>query len=199
MKKSFSFSVLALSTAIACFSLPTPAIAQADPKLEWATKVVALQQGPELERLVDQLADSTTQELMQNWSPKLEATVPADRQQRVKEQLNVELKKYFDDVSAVIAGKVNKVSSGALVPAYMEKFTLEELKQVAAFFESPAIKKYQAIAPELGNIFVRQLIEASRTEVSARGKQFDDAATKILGSNDAKPAPAAKGKAPVKK
>ena len=199
MKKSFSFSVLALSTAIACFSLSTPAIAQADPKLEWATKVVALQQGPELERLVDQLADSTTQELMQNWSPKLEATVPADRQQRVKEQLNVELKKYFDDVSAVIAGKVNKVSSGALVPAYMEKFTLEELKQVAASFESPAIKKYQAIAPELGNIFVRQLIEASRTEVSARGKQFDDAATKILGSNDAKPAPAAKGTAPVKK
>ena len=199
MKKSFNFSVLALSTAIACFSLSTPANAQADPKLEWATKVVSLQQGPELERLVDQLADSTTQELMQNWSPKLEATVPADRQQRVKEQLNVELKKYFDDVSAVIAGKVNKVSSGALVPAYMEKFTLEELKQVAAFFESPAIKKYQAIAPELGNIFVRQLIEASRTEVSARGKQFDDAATKILGSNDAKPAPAAKGKAPVKK
>ena len=199
MKKSFSFSVLALSTVIACFSLSTPAIAQADPKLEWATKVVALQQGPELERLVDQLADSTTQELMQNWSPKLEAIVPADRQQRVKEQLNVELKKYFDDVSAVIAGKVNKVSSSALVPAYMEKFTLEELKQVAAFFESPAIKKYQAIAPELGNIFVRQLIEASRTEVGARGKQFDDAATKILGSNDAKPAPAAKGKAPVKK
>jgi len=199
MKKSFSFSVLALSTAIACFSLSTPANAQADPKLEWATKVVALQQGPELERLVDQLADSTTQELMQNWSPKLEATVPADRQQRVKEQLNVELKKYFDDVSAVIAGKVNKVSSGALVPAYMEKFTLEELKQVAAFFESPAIKKYQAIAPELGNIFVKQLVEATRVEVSARGKQFDDAATKILGSTDAKPAPAAKGKAPVKK
>lgn len=199
MKTSLRFSALALSTAIACFSFSTAASAQADPKLEWATKVVALQQGPELERLVDQLADSATQELLQDWSPKVEATVPADKQQRVKEQLNGELKKYFDDVSAVIGGKVNKVSSDALVPAYMEKFTLEELKQVAAFFESPAIKKYQAIAPELGNTFVKQLVEATRVEVSARGKQFDDAATKILGPTDAKPAPAAKGKAPVKK
>lgn len=200
MKQAMSFAALAAGTAIACLSmLSTLANAQADPKLEWATKVVALQQGPELERLVDQLADSTTQELLQNWSPKLEATVPADKQQRVKEQLNVELKKYFDDVSAAIGAKVNKVSSEALVPAYMEKFTLEELKQVAAFFESPAIKKYQAVTPELGNAFLTKLVDATRAEVVARGKQFDDVAAKILGSTDAKPAPAAKGKAPVKK
>ncbi len=200
MKQAMSFAALAAGTAIACLSmLSTLANAQADPKLEWATKVVALQQGPELERLVDQLADSTTQELLQNWSPKLEATVPADKQQRVKEQLNVELKKYFDDVSAAIGAKVNKVSSEALVPAYMEKFTLEELKQVAAFFESPAIKKYQAVTPELGNAFLAKLVDATRAEVVARGKQFDDVAAKILGSTDAKPAPAAKGKAPVKK
>ena len=200
MKQAMSFAALAAGTAIVCLSmLSTLANAQADPKLEWATKVVALQQGPELERLVDQLADSTTQELLQNWSPKLEATVPADKQQRVKEQLNVELKKYFDDVSAAIGAKVNKVSSEALVPAYMEKFTLEELKQVAAFFESPAIKKYQAVTPELGNAFLTKLVDATRAEVVARGKQFDDVAAKILGSTDAKPAPAVKGKAPVKK
>ena len=200
MNKSLKVLALAVSTAIVGIAFSPLATAQADPKLEWATKVVVLQQGPELERLVDQLADSTTQELMQNWAPKLEATVPAKQQQRVKEELNGELKKYFDDVSVAIGGKVKKVSADALIPAYMEKFTLEELKQVAAFFESPAIKKYQAIAPELGNTFVKQLVEATRPEVIARAGKFDQAAAKILGSAEPKAAPAAaKSKAPVKK
>ena len=153
-----------------------------DPKREWAVKVVSLQQGPELDRLVDQLADSTTQQLLANWRPKLQANVPAARLPQVTEQLNAELKKYFEDVSRVIGGKVTKVSTDALVPAYMERFTLEELKQIASFFESPAIKKYQAAAPELGSVFVTQLVEATRDDVNARMKSFDSAADKIIGS-----------------
>lgn len=167
-----------------------------DPKIELATKVVALQQGPELDRLVQQLSGGATQELIASWGPKLEASVPKAKQQKASEDLNVELKKYSEDTSKLIGRQVGKVSADTLVPAYAERFSLEELKQIAAFFESPAIKKYQSSAPELGNIFVQKLIEASRPEVVARAKQFDEVAVKIVGSA---PAPAASGKAPVKK
>lgn len=175
-----------------------------DPKLEWATKAVALQQGPELERLVGQLADSATQDILQNWGPKLQSDVPPARMEQAKEGLNAELKKYFDDVSRTINGKVAKVSTNALIPAYMERFSLDELKQLVAFFESPAIKKYQSSAPELGNLFVKQLIEETQADVIARARQFDDAATKIIGAAPAPRTPAAgpaadKSKPPVKK
>ena len=168
----------------------------ADPKVELATKVVALQQGPELDRLVQQLSGGATQELIASWGPRLEASVPKAKQQKASEDLNVELKKYSEDTSALIGKQVSKVSADTLVPAYAEKFSLEELRQIAAFFESPAIKKYQSTAPELGNIFVQKLIEASRPDVMARAKQFDDAAVKIVGSA---PAPSTPGKAPAKK
>jgi uncharacterized protein len=195
MKKAIYSLAVAGTLASALFS--AVALAQtADPKTEWATKVVALQQGPELDRLVQQLSGGATQELIASWGPKLEASVPKAKQQKASEDLNVELKKYSEDANKLIAKQVSKVSTDTLVPAYMEKFTLEELKQLVAFFESPAIKKYQTTAPELGNIFVQKLIEASRTDVMARAKQFDDAAVKIVGSS---PAPAAPGKAPAKK
>lgn len=168
----------------------------ADPKVELATKVVAIQQGPELDRLVQQLSGGATQELIASWGPKLDASVPKAKQQKASDDLNVELKKYSDDANKLISRQVSKVSAETLVPAYVEKFSLEELKQLLAFFESPAIKKYQSTAPELGNLFVQNLIEASRSDVMARAKQFDDAATKIVGSS---PAPAAPGKAPAKK
>lgn len=197
MKKLFT------ALAIASFALCTVSHAQTvDPKLEWA-KRVAVQQGPELERLVRQLAEGSAQDILQTWGPKLQSEVPKARLQQATDELNAELKKYFDDITKVISGKVNKSSTDALIPAYMEKFTLDELKQLAAFFESPAIKKYQAAAPELGNVFVKQLIETSRADVLARGKQFDDVATKIVGSApkpNAGPAVSSdKSKAPIKK
>jgi hypothetical protein len=169
------------------------AFAQApDAKLDWATRVVALQQGPELQRLVAQLADGATQEILQNWGPKLQANVPQARREKARDELNAELKAYYEDVSKIINGKVVQVSNSALIPAYVERFSLDELKQIAAFFESPVIKKYQAAAPELGGLFVKELVEATRVAVTARAQQFDDKAIKIVGSAPATKAPAKK-------
>jgi len=174
---------LIISLALAGLAF-TPALQAetANPKTELAAKVVKLQQGPELDRLVSQLAGSTTQELVANWGPKLEANVPKANQQKASEALNTELKKYSEDTTKLIAKQVTKVSTDVLVPAYAERFTLEELQQIAAFFESPAIKKYQANSPELGNLFVEKLIDSSRADVLARAKQFDAAALKIVGA-----------------
>ncbi|MHB1250488.1 MAG: DUF2059 domain-containing protein [Polaromonas sp.] len=170
-------------TGLASFAFAAAVHAQTpDPKTEWATKVVTLQQGPELDRLVTRLASSTAQDLIDKWGPRLEANVPKAKQQKVSDEINTELKKYAEDTKELIGKQISKVSADVLVPAYTERFTLEELKQIAAFFESQAIRKYQANSPELGTIFVQKLLEASRQDVDARIKQFDDAALKIVGT-----------------
>jgi hypothetical protein len=195
----YRLTAAAFAGALSLASLAFTGASQAqgvDPKQEWAAKVVALQQGPELDRLVEQLAASTTQDLLQNWGPKVQA-LPAAGQEQVKDQLNAELKKYTDDVAGVISGKVAAASKDALVPAYAERFTLDELKQIAAFFESPAIKKYQSSAPELGNVFIQKLVESTRADVATRADKFNEAATKIIGSAP-KAAPAGKSKPPAK-
>jgi hypothetical protein len=186
---------LITALAIAGMACAATVHAQTDPKTELAKKVVALQQGPELDRLVGQLAGSTAQELIVKWGPQLEKNVPKAKQAKASEDLNVELKKYAEDTGNLIGKQVGKVSADSLVPAYVERFTLEELQQLAAFFESPAVKKYQAAAPELGSVFVQKLVEASRADVVARIKQFDDVAVKIVGTS---PAPGA-AKPPAKK
>ena len=193
MKKLFTQIILAGTICFVCASA-VQAQSIADPKTEWALKVVTLQQGPELDRLVAQLAESAAQELIANWGPKLDSNVPKAKLKQATDDLNAELGKYAQDTNKLIAKHVSKVSTEVLVPAYADRFTLDELKQLAAFFESPAVKKYQAAAPELGNIFVQKLVETSRTEVVARGRQFDDAALKIVGA-----APAAGAKVAPKK
>ena len=164
----------------------------ADPKLEWATKVVALQKA-DLDGLVNQLAGTAAQDILAGWAPRFEASVPKARQAKATEEFNAELSKFATDANSIISAKIAQANSEALVPAYMERFSLDELKQLAAFFESPVIKKYKTATPELVDVFVKKLVASTQPEIQARAKQFDVAAAKIVGAAPAAPAaPAAK-------
>ncbi|MDO9359009.1 MAG: DUF2059 domain-containing protein [Polaromonas sp.] len=191
MKKLFS------SLLIAGCVVATSSHAQtADPKLEWATKVVAVQQA-DLEGLVAQLAGTAAQDLTNAWGPRFQANVPKARQAKATEDFNAELSKFATDANKIILAKVSQANSEALIPAYMERFTLDELKQLAAFFESPVIKKYKAATPELVDVFIKKLVASTQPEIQARASQFDAAAAKIVGAAPA--APAAPAARPQKK
>jgi hypothetical protein len=167
--------------------MPQAPLLASNPKLEWATKVVALQQGPDMERLVAQLASGTTRDMISSWQPRLQAIAVKSRLPKATEELNAELQKYSDEVSQIIRSKIEKVGTEALVPVYMERFNVDELQQLAAFLGSPVVRKYQAIAPELGALFTGKLVDASRTEVMARAKQFDEVALRIVGPSPTAP------------
>lgn len=183
MKKLSNSFIGALCFVVtSAFFLPRAHSQALDSRQEWASRVVNLQQGPELNRLIEQLAGSTTQDLIQNWGPKIDADVPAAKQASIRDALNLELQRYSDDVIRVISSKATMVSRDTLVSAYAERFTVDELKQIASFFDSPAIKKYQAATPELSNVFVQGLIDATRADVTARMTQFNESAGKIVSS-----------------
>ncbi len=184
---TFLIAAYAVSMGVAAQNAPA-----SSNKRTYAEHVVAAQQGAEMDRLIQQLAGSAVQPMLANWGPKLEANVPATRQKAAAEQLNGELNRLGDDAVGIIKSKVPAVSSGSLVDAYLSKFTEDELRQLDAFFSAPVIKKYQTLAPELGNLMVEKLIESSRGEIQARSAQFDEAARKIVGPDKAA-APKASG------
>jgi hypothetical protein len=166
--------------------------ANVDPKLEWATKVVALQQA-DLDSLVGQLVGTAAQDIVAGWAPRFDSSVPKARQAKATEEFNAELAKFAEDANKIISAKVGQTNSESLIPAYMERFTLDELRQLAAFFESPVIRKYKTATPELVDVFVKKLVAGTQADIQARAKQFDVAASKIVGSAPAAPAtPAAK-------
>lgn len=182
MKKLLTVLLLAGCT----FSAASQAQAT-DPKLEWAVKVVALQQA-DLDGLVGQLVSTTAQDIVADWAPRFDSAVPKARQAKATEEFNAELAKFAADANKIITSKVGQANSEALIPAYMERFSLDELKQLAAFFDSPVIKKYKTATPELVDVFVKKLVTSTQPDILARAKQFDVAATKIVGSAPAAPA-----------
>ena len=159
----------------------TPAAnANASAKLELAAKLVALQRGPDMERMVFQLTSSAVQPVIAKWAPELES-MPKAKIEKAREQLNAELKTLGDTTRKLIDTQMAKSADSALLPAYLERFSEEEMKQLLAMFESPIYKKYQSLAPELGNLWVKDVVDNTRSAVEDSAKAFDVVAAKIVG------------------
>jgi hypothetical protein len=180
-------------TAPAAVAATPPAAAAADNKQALAAKLVALQRGPEMERMVFQLTSSVVQPAIQRWAQKLE-TLPAAKQEKARDQLNAELKAHGDSVRKLIEDQMAKSADSMLQTAYLERFSESEMTQLVALFESPAFKKYQTMAPELGDLWIKDVISNSRAAVLDKDKAFDAKATSIFGAEPAEKKPAPKKK-----
>jgi len=161
----------------------TPATSVATPptanQRELAAKLVALQRGPEMERMALQLTSSAVQPVISKWAPKLE-NMPKANQEKARDLLNTELKTLGDSTRTLIDAQMDKSADSTLLPAYIERFTEAEMKQLIVLFESPAFKKYQTAAPELGNVWIKDVVDNSRASVEEKIKAFDVIAAKIV-------------------
>jgi uncharacterized protein len=161
----------------------------ADVKRDLAVRIIAAQEGAEMNRMLEQIAASAAQQLVGKWNPAL-GSMPADKRQKAAASLDAELKKFNDDALKLITTQAVKVRGDALASSYAEKFSEEELKQLLALMEAPAFKKYQTLAPELGNVYLKGIVDGTRNAVESRGKAFDTAAAKIVGAPPAASNPA---------
>lgn len=159
----------------------------AESKKSLAERIVKAQQGAEFDRMLQQLANSTTPGLIDAAGPRLENAVPAAKRDAARTQLNDALVAYTTDVTALLKSRALVLTSKTLVPAYEERFSIEELRALAAFFESEANRKYQQAAPEFGNKLVQALVQDSRKAVEDKGAAFVKKADEILVKNGAPP------------
>lgn len=168
----------ALACSLLCMA--PAAAAQDAAKKELATRIVNLQKAQDMDALVAQLAGSANKVVVNTWLPKLDK-LPAAKQKAAADQLDIELKKFNEENVRTIKAKNEKISLEVLVPAYAEKFSADELKQLVAFLESPVIKKYYAANPQLANQLAQKLVEATSADVDAHIRNFDLRAAQIVG------------------
>ena len=152
-----------------------------DSKRELAQRAIAAQEGSEQQRLIAQLTGTAIGPLIARWNERI-GQMPAAKQDAAIKTLDAELKKYEADATQIITAQATKSKGDALVSAYAERFSEDELKQLVALMEAPIFKKYQSIAPELGNAYVKSIVDGARDRITQRSKAFDATAEKITGS-----------------
>lgn len=168
-----------------------------DEKKALAERIVKAQQGSEIDRMATGLAQRAAGAIVQDASLVLERQVPQANREAARKQMNEAMETYVKDTAAVIKAKTPVALSQNVVPLYVEKFSLDELKQMATFFESDVSKKYQHVTPELGQAMMQGIIKETEGQVNPKLKAFAGKLEEILVKSGAKKAdkPAAAPKA----
>jgi hypothetical protein len=186
--------ILALAAA-AC----TTVHAQSTPaKKEAVARILKVQQAG-MEGLARDLLAEPAEKLLQQAGNAV-ARLPADKQEAAARDVQAEARKFVDDNTALVRDRAIQLSPSTVGALLEEKFSAEELKQIADMLESPVFQRFQALGPQMQQALVQKLVTDTRPQIEPKLHALEDRVAKRLGVPPAnRAAPAANGKAPAKK
>lgn len=188
---------LALASALVC-TLVAPAVhAQSAAKKELINKLLTLQQ-PAFDAAARSITEQQPMQMAQAAQKVIMQNVPEDKRMAAAQAVDAELKKYVESAAPIIQASSNKLAAATMTPALDEKFTEEELRKLIAALESPELKKFQTLLPEMTDKLLDKIIADARPGVDPALNKAAANVRQILtnASGGGKAAPAAK---PAKK
>jgi hypothetical protein len=161
-----------------------------------------------MEQLSRNLAEQPARQLLSAAEPILRNQVPADKREAVAKQLQEDARKYVDEVTPIVRKRALELAKTMMQPAFEEKYSEEELKQLVSFFESPVFKKLQQTQPQMDQALGRALVDSVKDTIEPKARALQATMAKTLGveppagagapapTSAQPPAPAAKTKPP---
>ena len=169
-----------LGGACVAIGLAAGAAAQGNTKKELAQKVVQLQQA-ELELVARGLVERPAAQMMQEAGLALQRQVAPDKREAMGKAIEAEVKKYIDEAYPLVRERALRIAPTTIGAMLEEKMSEDELRQLVAWLESPANKKYQQIGPDMRNVFIQKVLNDARPVVDPKVQALDGRIRAILG------------------
>ncbi|HEY8047525.1 MAG TPA: hypothetical protein VIE63_00015 [Ramlibacter sp.] len=203
LKKTLFALTLLAAFAAQAQNAPLPATPSTNGgagKKELVARILRAQQAS-IEGLARQLAERPAAELMGNAMQFIAARVPKEKQEALAKDVQAEARKYADAAVPVVTKHALDLAPSTIGAVLEEKFSEDELRQIAGLLENPAVLKYQRLLPDMQQALGEKLVAETRPEVEPKVNAMEDAVTKKLGIPPAgAAAPAPQGaKPPAKK
>jgi len=107
-------------------------------------------------------------------------TVPADKQEATFKQIDAELKKYVEGALPAAKASANKAGKAVLAETLDKQFTETELRELVGILESPVLKKYQGLMPQLTGELEQKIATDARPALTPKVQASEAAIKKIL-------------------
>ena len=164
------------------FALPVMAVqAQSTPaKKALVARILKVQQLG-IEGMSRSMAERPAIALMDRAGPALTERVAADKREAVGKEIQADVKKYLDEAVPLVRDRAIKLAPTSIGTFLEEKFNEDELKQVAAFLESPAYNKYQQLSGDMQKVLLEKLLADTRGTIEPKVVALDQVVAKRLG------------------
>lgn len=191
--KLFAAATLLSCAPFIALAQATPAAASSPAKKELVNRILVQQQSG-----VDAVSRGMLQQpvsaLMQNAGAALQQ-MPADKREAAAKAIEADIKKFVDETAPMLRERATKLAPSTVGTLLEERFSEDELRQIAAWLESPTFKKYGQMAGDMQRALSEKLLAETRPTVEPRLIALEQNVRKHLGipaQAASKPAPAAK-------
>ena len=148
-------------------------------KKDLVQKALTLQQTG-IEGLGNQVAGQTANQVL-NAAGQVIARMPADKRELTANEIQAEVRKFFEDVAPGLRSSAVKLAPGVIGVAMEERFSEDELKTLVAWLESPVSKKFQQMVVETQQQLGQKLVADNRGTIEPKLKALEQSISKKLG------------------
>mgnify|MGYP000626705330 CR=1 FL=1 len=103
------------------------------------------------------------------------------RREAVARDIQADAKKYVDEAVPLVRDRALRLAPASIGSVLEEKFTEDELRQIASALESPAFAKFQQLGNEMQQAFIDKLLADTQPTIEPKVKVLEQSIARRLG------------------
>ena len=184
-------ALIPAATLVLLAALPAQAAEPSPAKKELIAKVISLQQGG-IDGIARSLVEQPAMALMQQAGMILLTRVAPEKREALAKEIQADVRKYVEEATPIVRERAQKAAPGVMGALLDERFTEDELKQLVAWLESPVVRRYQQMTPDIQKGMSEKLVADTRAAVEPKLQALDRNISTRLGVQPPASAPAKK-------
>ncbi len=174
MYKKLFLTALLVLPCLAAQAQSTPA------KKTLVARILKVQQVG-IEAIGRTLAERPALEMLDRAGEVLSARIAPEQREAISKDIQADVKAYLDDAVPLVRDRAVKLAPSTIGVVMEEKFSEEELRQIATYLESPAYNKYQQLGGDMQRSLLEKLLADTRSIVEPKINTLDQTVAKRLG------------------
>ena len=115
-----------------------------------------------------QMLQAPVADMMRQSEVLVKTRVPADKQQATMKDIALEANKFIEQEIPPLRASTHTIVQANVAPLLAQKFSQDELKQLAAILESPVLAKFESIVPELKKTVGENVAKADQAQIQPK-------------------------------
>ena len=184
MHKKFFITLALLAPVFAAQAqtpTPTPTPTQStSAKKALVARILKVQQ-PGIDGMSQAMAERPALAVLDRAGEVLVARIAPEKREAVGKDIQADVKKYLDEAVPLVRDRAAKLAPQTVGVLLEEKFSEDELKQLAAMLESPDYNKYQQLGSDMQKVLLDKLLADTRGVMEPKINALEQTVAKRLG------------------
>jgi hypothetical protein len=121
-----------------------------------------------------QMLQAPVADMMRQSELLVKTRVPVDKQEATMKDIAAEANKFMEQEVPPLRASTHAIVQARVAPLLAQKFSVEELKQLASLLESPVLAKFESVVPEMKKTVGENVAKANQATIQPKMNELQN-------------------------